>query len=75
MIRSFCMYMYVFVQPLLYLTRCILQRGVFVSVYSYTGVWRYHLFDKRDKSLRFSCIRKLVLLIADFGGLVGRKNM
>ena len=54
MIRSFCMYMYVFVQPLLYLTKCILQRGVFVSVYSYIGVWRYHLFNKHDKTLRFS---------------------
>ena len=55
MIRSFCMYMIVRVQPPLYFAKCILQRGVFVSVYSYIGVWRYHLFDKRDKALRFSC--------------------
>ena len=55
--RSFCLYIPQ-VQPTLYLTRYIRQRGVFVSQFIFLrGVWRYQIFDERDKSLRFSCIR------------------
>ena len=68
------MYMIVRVQPPLCFAKCIQQRGVFVSVYSYIGVWRYHLSDKHDKSLRFSCIHRsniyLLLTSGDLQALV-----
>ena len=55
--RSFCLYIPQ-VQPTLCFTRYIRQRGVFVSQFIFLrGVWRYQIFDERDKSLRFSCIR------------------
>ena len=54
--RSFCLY--IPRTALLYLTRNIRQRGVFVSQFIFLrGVWRYQIFDELDKSLRFSCIR------------------
>ena len=30
--------------------------GICFLVHSPNGVWRYQLYDERDKSLRFSCI-------------------
>ena len=54
--RSFCLYIPQ-VQPVLYPTRYIRQRGVFVSQFVFLhGVCRYQMYDERDKSLRFSCI-------------------
>ena len=53
--RSFCLYIPQ-VQP------CCTPRGIYDSVgYLFLssfsrGVWRYQMYDERDKSLRFSCI-------------------
>ena len=45
------------VQPSLYLTRYIRQRGVFVSQFISITVFQSQMYDEHDKSLRFSCIR------------------
>ena len=51
------LFVYHRVQPTLYPTRYIRQRGVFVfSSFPY-GVCRYQIYNELDKSLRFSCIR------------------
>ena len=72
-IRSFCLYIIVCVQPPQYFAKCIQTAwGICFYVHSYDGVWRYQLFDERDKSLRFSCVGTKYI-IADFGGLVGNR--
>ena len=54
-LRSFC-YVYVRVQPCAVLCKVYTNSvGYLFSVHFYCGVWRYHSYDERDKSLRFSC--------------------
>ena len=62
-------------QPLLYPTVYTTAWGICFSVHSPNGVWRYQLYDERDKSLRFTCVHNQAQFInADFGGLIGNER-
>ena len=72
--RSFCLYIHIS-------TAFAVPHGIYDSVgYLFLssfqhGVWRYQIYDERDKSLRFSCIYNQAQFInADFGRLIGNMD-
>ena len=74
--RSFCLYIHK-VQPLLYPTRYIRQRGVFVSQFILFMVFGDTRFSMSATSLYafLVSIIKHKIINADFGGLIGNVDI